>query len=70
MCAILSENLQAYVFGGQGSPWTPISSVYIDSKERISYKTRLAKAEGARLVRLRTYNNKMDVVYVERKVSH
>jgi len=67
VCTILSENLSVHAFAG-GSPWTPISSVYLDNASRECYTERLRKDCGARIVRFRTYNNDTNRVFVERKV--
>jgi SPX domain protein involved in polyphosphate accumulation/uncharacterized membrane protein YidH (DUF202 family) len=68
LCTVLAENLNVYVFGESGSPWTHISSVYLDNSNRECYGERIIKQSGARLVRLRTYNDDTRKVYVERKV--
>jgi uncharacterized membrane protein YidH (DUF202 family) len=65
---VLAENLDVSSFTGR--PWTRVSSVYLDNKNRRCYTERLAKDSGARIVRLRTYDDVMSKVYVERKVHY
>ncbi len=69
VCTVLAENLTVHTFDG-GSPWTPISSVYIDNMKRECYEARITKETGARIIRLRTYNNDARKVYVERKIHY
>lgn len=69
VCTTLIEHLNVHSFAGK-SPWTPVSSVYLDNKDRRCYTERLNKDEGARVVRLRTYDNDTSRIWVERKVHH
>ena len=68
VCTALGQHLSVYVFG-DGSAWTPISSVYLDNAKRDSYSERIVKNTGARIVRLRTYDNSPGI-WVERKVHY
>ena len=69
VCTILSEHLSVHAFDNS-SPWTPISSVYLDNSSRECFSERIRKDSGARIIRLRTYNNDLSKVYIERKVHH
>ena len=68
VCTVLSEHLNLHAFGS--SPWTPISSVYLDSMSFNCYQSRIVKEQGARIIRLRTYDGDTSKIYVERKVHH
>lgn len=70
LVTILAENLTVFVFGGGDNCWSPISSVYLDNEQRHCYTDRLLKDTGARIMRLRTYNDDSSKIYVERKVHH
>ncbi len=69
VCTVLSENLEVHSFA-DNNPWTYISSVYLDNMSRDCYKSRIVKDAGARLVRLRTYDNNINQIFVERKIHH
>ena len=53
---------------------TPITSVYFDSPDMAMYKKRLARVEGAQLLRARWYGNKMPtgdgIIFLELKTHH
>jgi SPX domain protein involved in polyphosphate accumulation len=53
---------------------TPITSVYFDSPDMKMYKKRLARLEGAELLRARWYGNKMPkgdgIIFLELKTHH
>lgn len=68
VCTALGQHLSVYVFG-DGLAWTPISSVYLDNAKRECYNERIVKNTGARILRLRTYDNSSGI-WVERKVHH
>lgn len=70
VCAVLGENLHVHAFEKGGSPWSPISSVYLDNKKRTCYGERILKNNGARIARLRIYNNDTKKIWIERKVHH
>jgi SPX domain protein involved in polyphosphate accumulation len=69
VCTALGEHMEVHTVEG-GSPWTEVSSVYLDNMERKCYRDRQSKDTGARIVRLRTYDTNAQRVYVERKVHH
>ena len=70
LCATIANNIDVHVVGESDTPWTPISSVYLDNMNRTCYTDRIRKDEGARIVRLRTYNRNTNSIFVERKVHH
>ena len=53
-----------------GSPWTKVSSVYLDNQARKCYQERIRKDTGARIIRFRCYNDDKSKVFIERKVHH
>ena len=69
VCTALVENIGVHSFEGR-SPWTYVSSIYLDNNERRCYTERQKKDTGARVVRLRTYDRNNSKVYVERKVHY
>jgi SPX domain protein involved in polyphosphate accumulation/uncharacterized membrane protein YidH (DUF202 family) len=69
VCTVLGENLSAHSFD-QGTPWTPVSSVYLDNSSRVCYGQRIVKNTNAKLMRLRVYNNDEKKVWLERKVHY
>jgi uncharacterized membrane protein YidH (DUF202 family) len=66
----IGKNLPISCFGDDPEPATPISSIYFDNFQRDCYQARLLKTNGARILRLRTYNDDRSKVYVERKVHY
>jgi len=80
VCLMLGQNLEAFVFDKKAanpkSPLCDVTSVYFDNENKDSFRERLAKSQGARCLRLRTYGNNQDSVshntkvWVERKVHH
>lgn len=69
VCTVLGENLSAHSFD-QGTPWTPVSSVYLDNTSRVCYGQRIVKNTNAKIMRLRVYNNDEKKVWLERKVHY
>lgn len=66
----IGKNLPLYCFGNATEPATCISSIYFDNFQRECYQARLLKTNGARILRLRTYNDDKSKVFVERKVHY
>ena len=71
MLSIL-ENLPIFVWDSEVNDhiFQKIQSVYMDNRECKCYDKRINKEEGARLLRVRWYQDNLDTVFVERKVHH